>query len=307
MDKLSQLRLFCRLAERGSFSAVARDSGTTQPVVSKAISALERVLGVRLVNRSTRAVSLTEAGRSYYERCRQILADLDEADASLGHLRSDVSGTLRVTAPVPFGLMFISPRTARFKAMYPALSLDLDLSDQPLNLIEHNIDVAIRLGHMCTPGMAARKLGTSPFLCVAAPAYLAQWGIPTSPEALTSHNCIVYSNLEQPQTWGFAAGGGKVTVAGNYRSNNLLAIRDAVVAGIGIARLPLWMVDSQLRAGLLKAILTDDLVPSFDIHAIFPSGRKNPMKTRLFVDFLQQELHSVSYFLGVEPSRKSRP
>lgn len=162
MDKLMQIRAFVRVAERASFSAVARDLQVTQPAVSKAITALERVLGVRLVNRNTRCVSLTEAGRRYYERCRQILSDLEEADAAVRNLSCDTVGTLNVAAPVPFGLMFISPRVVRFKALYPSLAINLDLNDQPLNLVEQNIDIAIRLGHLNTPGLVGRKLGESP-------------------------------------------------------------------------------------------------------------------------------------------------
>lgn len=296
MDKLSKLRIFKRLAELGGFSAVARDLRLSQPAVSKAISALEAELRVQLVNRSTRAVSLTEAGRCYFERCSQILADLEEADASLTNLRSLATGTLRVTAPVPFGLMFISPRLIRFKAMHPALSIDLNLNDQPLDLIEHDIDVAIRLGHLRTVGLVARKLGSSPFVCVASPEYLGLHGTPQTPEALAEYNCIVYSNLERPLEWTFP-GGRKVSVSSNYQCNNLLGIRDAVVAGLGIARLPLWLVDSHIRSGTLQAILPSFPTPPYEIHAVLTAGRKSPAKTALFVDFLRQELESVSYFL----------
>jgi DNA-binding transcriptional LysR family regulator len=271
----------------------------TQSAISKAINALEADLGVRLVSRSTRNVSLTEAGRRYYEQCRQVLADLDEADASLKEAKSGVSGSLHVAAPVPFGLMFISPRVIRFHEMHPLLSIQLDLNDQPSNLVEQNIDVAIRLGHLKTAGLVARKLGESPFLAVASPAYLASRGTPQRPQDLVAHNCLAYANEEHPLEWKF---GGKtaaqsVAIASNYRSNNLLTLKEAAVAGLGIARLPLWMVDPEIKSGLLRPVLTEARTPSYGIHAVFPSARQIPAKVRLFVEFMQHELGAISYFL----------
>jgi DNA-binding transcriptional LysR family regulator len=299
MDKLTQLRTFIRVAERASFSAVARDMAVTQSAISKAINALEADLGVRLVSRSTRSVSLTEAGRRYYEQCRQILADLDEADASLKEARSGISGSLHVAAPVPFGMMFISPRVIRFREMHPQLSIQLDLNDQPTNLVEQNIDVAIRLGHLKTAGLVARKLGESPFLAVASPTYLASRGTPRHPQDLVAHHCLAYTNEDQPLEWSF---GGKaisqrVSITSNYRSNNLLALKDAAVAGLGVARLPLWMVDSEIKSGLLRPVLAEATTPTYGIHAVFPSARQIPAKVRLFVEFMQRELGAISYFL----------
>jgi len=309
MDKLMQIRVFVRVAERSSFSAVARDLQVSQPAVSKAITALERALGVRLVSRNTRNVSLTEAGRSYYERCRQIISDLEEADATVGNLSSGTMGVLNVAAPVPFGLMFISPRVVRFKGLHPSLAINLDLNDQSLNLVEQNIDVAIRLGHLKTPGLVARKLGESPFVAVASPAYLSSRGAPETPEDLITHNCIVYTNQANPMEWAFKDGADlrSVTVASNYRSNNLLALKDAALAGVGIARLPLWMVDTEIKAGLLRPALGKVQLPAFGIHAVFPSVQQIPAKVRLFVEFMQDELSSVSYFLGMQRSIKHTP
>ena len=300
MDKLSQLRIFARLAERGSFSAVARDFEVTQSAISKALSNLETALGVRLVSRSTRSVSLTDAGRRFYERCRQILADLEDAEASLRDAQTTVTGTLNIATPVPFGLMFISPRVVRFKAMHPALAINLDLNDQPLNLVEQNIDVAIRLGHLSAPGLAARKLGKSPFVCVASPVYLHSRGTPLIPEDLPSHHCLTYSILAKPLEWEFPGlrAPSHISVASSYQSNNLLALKDAAVAGIGIARLPLWMVDAEIKSGALNLVLASSPIPSYDIHAVFPSVRKIPKKVTLFVDFIQHELASISYFFG---------
>ena len=309
MDKLTQIRTFVRVAERANFSAVARDLQVTQSAVSKAIRSLESSLGVRLVNRNTRSVSLTEAGRRYYVRCQQILTDLDDADASVTDLSSGVTGTLNIAAPVPFGLMFISPRVVRFKEMHPTLAINLDLNDQALNLVEQNIDVAIRLGHLNTPGLVARKLGDSPFVTVAASTYLSSRGTPASPAELITHNCLVYSNQDNPLEWTFVSNAGQrsVAVTSNYRSNNLLALKDAAIAGIGIASLPLWMVDSEIKSGLLKPVLDRTYTPAFGIHAVFPSARQIPAKVKLFVDFIQLELKSISYFLSSQRKLEQTP
>lgn len=299
MDKLIQIRVFVRVAERGSFSAAGRELHVSQSAVSKAITMLERGLGARLVNRSTRSVSLTEAGARYYERCRPIISDLDEADAAVNDLNRGAVGSLKIAAPVPFGLMFISPRAARFQASHPLLKIDLDLNDQPLSLVEENIDVAIRLGHLTHPSLVARKIAESPFLAVAAPAYLSARGIPRSPKDLAAHHCLLYTQQTHPKEWAFTNKSSvqSVTVDGNYQSNNLISLKDAAVAGIGIARLPLWMVDTEIKTGSLHRVLEKHPLPAFGIHAVFPTARQIPAKVRLFVDFLQTELSTVPYFL----------
>lgn len=302
-----QLRVFTRLAERGSFSAVGRDFRVTQSSISKTITALEQALHVQLVSRSTRSVSLTEAGSRYYERCRQILADMDEADAAVSDATARATGTLKIAAPIPFGLMFVAPRMARFQSRYPALEIDLDLNDNALNLVAENIDVAIRLGDLRSPGLVMKKLGDSPFVAVASPSYLALRGIPKNPKDLVSHNCLTYTIQTQQTAWTFLrqATTQIINVSGNYRSNNLLALKDAAISGMGITQLPLWMVDSDMTSGALRLVLENYRLPAFGIQAVFPSARRIPARTKLFVDFMQDELSSVPYFRGVRASAKS--
>lgn len=304
MDKFTQLRIFTRVAERGGFSAAARDIGITQSAVSKAVTALESSLGVRLVSRTTQRVSLTEAGKRYYQRCRDILADLEEADAAAVEAQGSLSGELNIAAPVPFGLMFISPRIPRFQARHPGLRVNFTLDDRLTDLVRDNVDIAIRGGLVGSPEVAARKLGDSPFITVAAPAYLARHGTPARPEALTEHDCLTYGNLASPGEWDFETRDGprRISVSGSYRSNNLLALKDAALAGSGIARLPLWMADAELKTGALRTVLEDTPPPPFAIYAVFPSPRRIPAKARLFADFIQDELASVSYFLGWRPA-----
>jgi DNA-binding transcriptional LysR family regulator len=299
MDRLTQLRTFVRVAERGSFSAAACDLQVTQSTVSKAITALEQSLGVRLVNRSTRSVSLNETGSAYYQRCRRILSELDEADAVVAGLQGHISGTLKIAAPVPFGLTFISPRVARFHMQHPGLQVEIDLDDRALNLVEEKIDVAIRLGDPGTPGLVARRLGDSRFVAVASLTYLAARGVPKRPEDLAVHNCLAYAHQSERWEWRTVRSVARtVNVSGNYRSNNLLALRDAALAGIGVARLPQWMVDAEIKSGALRRVLEDYHLPSFGIYAVFPSARQMPAKVRAFVEFMREELGTVAYFLG---------
>jgi DNA-binding transcriptional LysR family regulator len=292
IDKLTRLQVFLKVAERGSFSAAARDFQMSQSAASKAVAALERSLAVRLVNRNTRSVSLTEAGQLYYERCHHALAELEEADASVANLQRGVVGTLNVAAPVPFGLTFISPRVARFHAEHSALSINLDLSDDMVDLVEAGIDVAIRLGNLKSPGLVVRKLGSSPFVTVASPDYLQTRGMPAAPQDLVQQNCLTYTRQANSGAWAFDLPQGRavVSVSGSYRSNNLLALKDAALAGLGVARLPLWMVDAEIRSGAMQRVLAECRCPAFDIHAVFPSGRQVPTKTALFVEFLRDEL-----------------
>lgn len=298
MDKLTRIKTFVRVAERSSFSAVARELAVTQPAVSKAVAALESELGVRLVNRNTRSVALTEAGQRYYERCRDILADLDDADAMLKERTAGFDGLLRVAAPVPFGLMFVSPLVARFCEMNPALAVSLDLCDEYQNLVEENIDVAIRLGRLDAPGTVASKLGESPFVAVASPAYIAARGAPATPQALAGHHCLVYSSKTAPLQWQFE-GSAPVRVHSRYCSNNLLVLKEAALAGNGIARLPLWMVSAEMAGGSLVRVLENARLPAFGIHAVFPSARRIPARVGAFVDFVRKAFSQTAHFQPV--------
>lgn len=301
MDKLKQLKVFIRLAERRSFSAVGRDMKLEQSSVSRAISALERDLKVRLVNRSTRSVTLTEVGERYYRRCKKVVQELDEINTSVAALDNSATGKLRVSAPVPFGLMFISPRLPRFQLQYPELEIHLDLNDDEINLVEDEVDVAIRLGQLNRPGIVNRKIGDSPFVTVAAAAYLSRHGKPESLEALSEHQCIIYSRQTQPDVWEFTKQSKTVRmrVPSKYQSNNLLAIKDAATAGLGIARLPLWMAEHALKKGSLLLLLEKYAPPMYGIHIVFPSARNIPGKVKLFADFFQQELSRYPYFVGM--------
>jgi DNA-binding transcriptional LysR family regulator len=304
MDQLTQLRVFVRVAERASFSAAARDLGLTQSAVSKAISALERRLGARLVSRSTRRVALTAAGRRYVDDCRPLLAELDRIDARVAAAQHEAAGPLTIAAPIPFGLKFISPRVARFHLDHPAISVRLDLNDRHADLVADDTDVAIRLGRVGGQGLVARRFGASPVVVVAAPAYVRAHGAPRAPADLGRHSALLYTNDSAGAAWRFDRAGRShsVAVTGRYRANNLLALKDAALAGAGIARLPLWMADDDIRAGTLQPLLDAYRCPPYDIHAVFSSARQIPERVRMFVDFLQNELAAIPQFLGTRPA-----
>ena len=294
MDKLTQLRVFVRVAERANFSAVAREMGITQPAVSKALTALEQQLQTRLVNRNTRHVALTTAGQQYFAHCRQMLAELDEAELELKAAQLELSGSLRITAPLPFGIRFIAPLVTQFQMLHPQLEVHLHLDDQRSQLIETPFDVAIRLGDAGSSGTIIRTLGHSPFLLVAASAYLARHPAPVTPDELGMHAALCYTHASQPQCWTLLDRQGNTweqVVKGRFFSNNLAALHAAVLEGSGVACLPKWMVADDLQAGRLHRLLPAWHLPAFGLYAVYPSARQIPAKVRQFVAFVQAELY----------------
>lgn len=228
MDTLEAMAMFVRVVERGSFSAVARELGTTQPTVSKQINALEKRLGGRLIARSTRQLSLTDQGSRYYKQCRDILAAVDSAEHSFQTGREAVAGPLRIASSVSFGRLHIAPRLQGFLERYPEVTVDLLLSDQNVDLVSEGMDVAIRIGELKDSSLIARQIGLTRCLLVAAPDYLERHGTPQTAEELSLHNCILFNLLADFDTWVFDAGQYHVQVKGNVRSNNSEAIRQMV-------------------------------------------------------------------------------
>ena len=290
MDRLYQMRLFVRVVETGSFSAVARELGTIQPTISKQLTALEDNLGVRLLNRTTRQLSTTEAGRKYYDRCRHILDEISDLEGSLTELQNSPTGLLRVNAPVAFGQLYMLPLVFRFRRLYPGLAIDLTLNDRYVDLVQEGIDVAIRFGELADSQVVARSIGSVMRVCVASPAYLRARGVPQTPDDLTSHNCITYNYLFTNE-WQFAGPKGLTTlrVAGDFRANSALTIRSAALEGIGIANMPSVFVQQDLDNGSLVRVLADYAPPPVEIHALFHSARFLATKVRSFLDFLRDE------------------
>jgi DNA-binding transcriptional LysR family regulator len=288
MDTLEAMSVFVRVVERGSFSAVARELGTTQPTISKQISALEQRLGGRLIARSTRQLSLTDEGQRYYQQCRDILAAIDNAEHSFQTGREAVAGPLRVASSVSFGRLQLAPRLRGFLQVHPQVSVDLQLSDQNVDLLSEGVDVAIRIGELKDSNLIARQIGLTRRLTVASPAYLAQHPGPQTPEELAQHNCLLFTLLKQFDTWSFDDGRYSVQVRGNVHSNNSEAIREMVLSGLGISLSPSWLYREDIDAGRVVQIMPKHTPSSLPIYAVFPANRRQSARVRTFVDFLAE-------------------
>jgi DNA-binding transcriptional LysR family regulator len=288
MDRLRLIETFVRVVQAGSFSAVAREELSTQSAISKQVQALEAQVGARLLVRTTRSHSLTEAGQRYYDHCLQALDTLEAARLAVHRAEHEVSGVLRVAAPVAFGRLHIVPRLPAFYARHPQIQLDLQLDDGFVDLVAAGVDVAFRVGELKDSRLVARRIGTAHRMVLASPAYLARHGEPLTPQALAQHNCIVYTGLVNLNEWTFADARGQalaVRVGGNFQSNSSEAIRQAVCEGIGIAYAPQWVYGDDIRAGRVQPILTGFLASALPLNVVFQPSRRPSLKVQMAVDF----------------------
>jgi len=303
MDKLAAMKTFVRVAEAGSFSAVARESATTQSAVSKQVAALERALGARLLSRTTRSISLTEEGEHYFERARQLVSEIEEAESGLHQAASRITGWIRVAASVGFGRMKLMPIVQEFLGAHPQVKVDLRLHDGFIDLVEQGIDVSVRIGDLQDSGLLARRVGSSRRLLLAHRNYLRRLpkgvGRPRVPEDLRAHNCIVYTGLSTPNLWTFAAGPGArepagtvraVRVEGNLQTNSSEVMRAAMISGIGIGYLPDWLLEAEIRSGAIGRLLPDWDAPVSPIHLVSPPQHRNSAKVKAFGDFVAERL-----------------
>jgi DNA-binding transcriptional LysR family regulator len=292
MDRLTSILVFTKVASARSFSAAARSLRLSPAVVSKHVQSVEDWVGARLLNRTTRHVSLTETGASFYARSQRIIEDLEEARASAARGHAVPSGTLRVSAPVSFGMRHLGPIVARYMSAYPNVLLDLVLDDRRVNLVEEGFDVAIRIGHLQDSSLVARRIAPSREVVCAAPSYLAQRGEPKAPEELTAHDCLDYALRSTGSVWHLTGPRGEHTVRINPRmtatSGELL--RQAALAGAGIILCPTFLVGDDLAAGRLVAILTRYPPIERTLYAVYPSRRQLSAKVRTFVDHVAKEI-----------------
>lgn len=310
MDRLRLMETFVRVVETGNFSAVAREARTTQSAVSKQVQALEAQLGVRLLVRSSRSHSLTEAGQLYYERCRQVLDTLEEARIEVHRAEHEIGGTLRVAAPVAFGRLHIVPRLPAFYDRHPKIKVDLQLDDGFVDLVAAGIDVTFRVGELKDSRLIARRIGTAHRVTLASPAYIEKHGEPQHPDDLLQHNCLVYTGLANINEWAYLDANGKssvVRVDGNFQSNSSEAIRQAVCEGLGISYSPLWIYGDDIRAGRVKPILMGFRPPHLPLNVVFQPARRPSLKINCFVDFFEQAFNQdpdIAQMLvaGAEPA-----
>jgi len=291
LDHLGAMAVFARVVEAGSFSGAAAGLGLSKSAVSKHVARLEERLAVRLLNRTTRRLSLTEAGTAFYEHCRQLVADADAAEAAVSHLASAPRGRLRVNVPMSFGQRHVAPALPAFLARYPELSVDLQLNDRTVDLVEEGYDMAVRIGELPDSSLLMRRLAPLHRVVAAAPAYLDRAGRPRHPRELREHTCLLYSYLSWGREWRFhgADGETRVRVGGPLEANNGDALLTAACEGAGIVMLPTFLAGEAVRAGALEPILTEwTRGPAGAISAVFPPGRKFSPKVRVFVDFLAE-------------------
>lgn len=289
MDKLDTIRTFVRVVETSSFSKAAKAQGVVQSTVSKQIAALESRLGIELLWRTSRGMSLTEAGRNYFDSVFPLVAELDAAEARVGGGRMSPSGRIRIAMPAGFGRMFVVPRLADFFALYPSLTVDLDISERHINLVEDGIDAAIRIGNLPDSALLARRVGSVEIATFAAPAYLDRRGEPRKVTDLKAHDCVTCMAHGNPRPWLFATPNGPLTITpdGPVRSNDTEHGRVAVLSGLGIAHSPSWVFADDLASGAVKRVLTPFTPPTVPIHVVSPSGRRMSTKVRVLIDFLK--------------------
>jgi DNA-binding transcriptional LysR family regulator len=289
MDRHMEMAVFAKIVETASFSRAARYFNMSPAVVSKHVQVLEERLGVRLLNRTTRHVSATEAGLNFYERSVHIISELEEAERAVGEMRAAPRGWLRVTAPVSFGKYRIAPAIADYLTSYPEVSIELLLDDSNINLLENRVDVAVRLGPLIDSSLMARKLCMLEIIPCASPRYLENNGTPEIPSDLAKHNCLIHSFHMQQGEWSFVDQDGKqeiVHVSGRFRANTGDSIMPLVHSHVGIGLAPDYMAEDDLKAGRLIRLLPRYKVSDIPVHAIYPPDRYLAAKTRTFLDFL---------------------
>jgi DNA-binding transcriptional LysR family regulator len=295
MDLLGLMQTFVRVVEAGSFTAVADERHTSQPTISRQIAALEQHLGARLLTRTTRALTMTDDGRSFYEGARYAIETILAAEGSVGRRRGVATGMLRIASPVVFGRLQILPRLPAFMARYPDVTVDLTMTDSFTDLIEQGIDLAIRVGEITDPGLIAKRIGTVQRICVASPAYLAGRKAPLRPQDLCDHDCIVYTRLATGSRWLFESKEGPIAVdvSGRYRTDNSEGIREGVLAGLGIAVIPAFAFADEVSSGKVKVLLRKFEPKRLPMHAVYPSRRFVPLKVRAMIDYLAHEFALV--------------
>jgi len=292
MDQLTALRVFRQVVERGSFADAARHMRLSPAAISKNIGELEAHLNVRLLNRTTRRMSLTEAGTRYFEQVARILDDLAEADHSLGPLQQMPHGLLRVSAPMTFTLTRLSRAIVGFLARYPDLTLDLQLEDRRVDIVKEGFDLAIRgTDRLEDSSLIARKLMSLRHVVCGSPAYFEHAGHPRTPEDLRSHNCLQFTLSGHASEWDFTREGRtvRVPVRGRYKVTSSLAVRDALLAGFGLSLIPRLYVEDDIAQGRLATVLDDWTPVETSVYAVYPSRQYVLPKVRAFVDFLVEE------------------
>src|SRR6266403_6232846 len=292
MDRFKTIDSFVRVAIAGSFSAAAKQLSMSRALVSLHVTDLEKRLGVRLLNRTTRSLTLTEAGTSYLEYCQRMLAEMNEQETSITQLQKEPRGSLKIAAPKSFGTLYLSDTVVSFSARYPNIQLSLILEDysfRAYDFVEQGLDVAVRLGDLPDSTLVARKIATLQWIVCASPKYLAHHGEPKTPADLGKHTCLAHVNLApNDRAWRLHSSDHVISVkiSGAFSSNSALVLRKAALAGLGIGYLPLYCIEEDLKTSALRKVLTSYSPPQRPIYVVYPPAARVPERVRTFVDFL---------------------
>ncbi len=303
MDQLSAMATFVRVVDAGSLSGAARTLPSSLTSVSRQISALEERYGTQLLLRTTRRLALTLDGRILYERAKSLLNEFKEIEATLSRGRHEPSGRIRISAPTLMGRLLIAPLLAEFLRRYPALTLDLLLVDRAVDMVEEDIHLSLRVGHLPDSQLVARKLADLRMIVCASPAYLERRGVPRTPADLSRHDCLVFSDTPGIAAWRFREGVGterRIRIAGRLWMNSLDALVSAAKEGAGIVRVPSWQVEADIAAGGLQRILRDHEPPPTPLHLLFQPSRLESPKTRIFVDYLLERWRTVEALAHIQ-------
>lgn len=298
MDTLDGMRTLVTVINEGSFTRAAERLSMSPQLVSKYIGQLEARLGTRLLNRSTRRLSITEAGQAYFERCTHILAEIDELEDAVGDMSVTARGTLRINAPMSFGEQHLTPAVSAYQRKHAEVRVDMTLDDRVVDVVSEGFDLAIRIGELSDSALVARPLAPVNLVVCAAPDYLSEHGIPESPDDLVRHSCLGYAYWSGRDHWRFEADGRQldVQVDGRLRANNGTALRRAAVAGSGLILQPTFIVGDDLRDGRLVRVLTEFTIKPLALYAVYAHRQYLSSKVRTFVDFLPEHFGSPPYW-----------
>jgi len=299
MESLSDIAVFVQVVESGSFTAAADRLGISKSVVSKYVSRLEDQLGAQLLNRTTRKLHLTEVGRSFYERSQRGLVEIEEAKAEVSRLQDEPRGKLRINVPMSFGITHIAPIVQDFLKLYPGLSIDMNLEDRKVDLLEEGFDMAIRISELSDSSLIARRLGPCKHVICATPEYLKLNGTPHTPNELQNHNILSFKYQDSPTQWQLISPDGKastVAVSGTIQMNNSLALREALLNHAGVMMTPTFNVGEDLKSGKLQAVLPQYKLRQLSIYAVYHHRRHLSPKIRAFIDYLADHISNTPYW-----------
>ncbi|MDH3355670.1 MAG: LysR family transcriptional regulator [Chromatiales bacterium] len=299
MDRFEEMRTFVKVVEAGSLSAAADRLDIAKSAVSRRLADLESRLGVQLLNRTTRRLNLTDSGSLFYQRCQRILADLEESEQYVSSEHTNLRGTIRIAAPLTFGIHHLSPLFDEFLKEHPALRLDLDLNDRTVNLMDEGVDLGIRIGQLQDSSMMARKLTSAKMILCASPEYLEKHGEPKTPGDLKKHYGLNYSNLSERELWQFTHEDGKhysVPVPFRMRSNNGDVLNRAALDSLGVVATMSFICYRELEQGSLRQILSEYKMEEVGIYAVYPAQRHLPGRVRLLIDYLVEQFGDEPYW-----------